>query len=83
MVVLGFPETVIVGVGFTLIITSSEVDVHGGFVMVHLNVTEEPTTSPVTPEVGEEVVVTVAVPAITVHNPVPGAGLFAARVVVV
>ena len=83
MVVLGFPEIETVGVGLTLITTSSKVEEQGGFVMVHLNVTEEPTTSPVTPEVGEEVVVTVAVPAITVHNPVPGAGLLVAKVVVV
>mgnify|MGYP001565941091 FL=1 len=40
-------------------------------------------TNPVTPEVGEVGVVMVAVPENTVHKPVPGAGLFPAKVAVV
>lgn len=41
-----------------------------------------PVVSPVTPEVGEEGVVTVADPAITDHAPVPTTGVFPARVAV-
>ena len=79
----GAAETVKVGTGFTVMITSSEEEVHGALEIVHLRVADEPTTNPVTPEVGEEVVVTVAVPEITDHNPVPEAGVFPANVVVV
>ena len=43
----------------------------------------EPTDSPVIPEVGELGVVTVALPAITVHAPVPTVGELAAKVPVV
>ena len=41
-----------------------------------------PVVKPVTPEVGEVGVVTVAVPAVTVQNPVPITGVFAAKVAV-
>ena len=41
-----------------------------------------PTDNPVTPELGEEGVVTVAVPAITVHAPVPTVGALPASVAV-
>jgi len=41
-----------------------------------------PTESPVTPEVGLPGVVTVAVPAMTVHAPVPTDGVLPANVVV-
>lgn len=51
--------------------------------MVHCKVTLAPITNPVTPEVGEAGVVMVAVPDTTLHNPVPDAGVFPARVVVV
>ena len=79
----GAAETVKVGIGFTVMITSSKEEVHGALEIVHLSVADEPTTNPVTPEVGEDVVVTVAVPEITDHNPVPEAGEFPANVVVV
>ena len=39
-----------------------------------------PVVNPLTPLVGLEGVVTVAVPAVTVHNPVPTVGVFAAKV---
>ena len=42
-----------------------------------------PTINPVTPEVGEVGVVTVAVPVTTVQAPVPTVGAFPARVAVV
>ena len=49
--------------------------------MVHTKVFT-PVLKPVTPLVGEAGVVTVAVPAVTVHNPVPTTGVFAAKVAV-
>ena len=39
-----------------------------------------PVVKPVTPDVGEPGVVTVAVPAVTVQTPVPITGVFAAKV---
>src|SRR5437867_12844731 len=41
-----------------------------------------PVDKPVTPEVGEPGVVTVALPAITVHTPLPTEGVLPARVAV-
>ena len=41
-----------------------------------------PVVKPVTPDVGLVGVVTVAVPAVTIHAPVPTVGVFAARVAV-
>jgi hypothetical protein len=55
--------------------------VQAPLVTVQVNVLEAPTVSPVTPEVGLFVVVTVPVPDDTVHSPVPGAGLLPAKVV--
>jgi hypothetical protein len=52
------------------------------FVIVQTNVFV-PTDNPVTADVGEPGVVTVADPAITVHAPVPTVGGFAANVAVV
>ncbi len=49
--------------------------------MVHLKVFA-PTPIPVTPEVGDEGVVTVAVPDTTVQIPVPTVGVFPVSVVV-
>jgi hypothetical protein len=51
--------------------------------MVHFNVVEDPPVldSPVTPEVGEEVVVTVPDPEVIDHAPVPTDGVFPLSVV--
>jgi hypothetical protein len=72
-------------VGFLLkvILTSSVDAVHGGLLMVHLNVYAVPAT-PVKVLVGLVGVVTVPpAPAVIVHVPVPAKGVLAARVVVV
>jgi len=58
---------------------SSVVAVHAPFEMVQRNVFT-PELNPVTPEVGDEGVVTVALPAITVQFPVPTKGVFPASV---
>ena len=50
-------------------------------VIVHTNVLT-PVVKPVTPLAGDVGVVTVAVPAVTVHAPVPTVGAFAAKVAV-
>ena len=55
---------------------------HDAFVIVQTNVFA-PTDNPVTPEVGEEGVVTEALPEITVHVPVPIPGVLPANVAVV
>src|ERR1017187_2794849 len=49
--------------------------------MVHCKTEAAPGVSPVTPELKSVGVVTTADPEVTVHAPVPGAGLFPARVV--
>src|SRR5713101_8017058 len=54
---------------------------HVAFVIVQTNVLA-PTDNPVTPDVGEPGVVTVALPAITVHAPAPTVGAFPAKVAV-
>ena len=51
--------------------------------IVHLNVELPPIVSPVTPELGEPGVVTVAVPDITLQLPVPTVAVLPAKVVVV
>ena len=51
------------------------------FVIVHTNVFT-PVVKPVTPLVGDVGVVTVAVPAVTVHAPLPTVGAFAASAAV-
>lgn len=65
------------------VITTLSVEEQVPFVILHRKVAVVPTTSPVTPDVGEEGVVMVAEPEITVHVPVPTAGVFPANVVVV
>ena len=51
--------------------------------IVQRKVDEAPMVNPVIPDVAKAGVVTTAVPAITVHAPVPVIGLFPARVAVV
>src|ERR1035437_7854658 len=51
------------------------------FEIVHCKTDAAPGVSPVTPELKSVGVVTTAVPEVTVHAPVPGAGLLPARVV--
>ena len=55
---------------------------HVALVMIQTNVLA-PTDNPVTPDVGSPGVVTVALPAMTVHVPDPTVGVLAARVAVV
>ena len=62
-------------------VIASVLGVQVPFVIVHTNVFT-PVVKPVTPDVGELGVVTVAVPAVTVHAPVPVVGVFAANVAV-
>jgi hypothetical protein len=74
-------EIATTGFGWRVITTSSAEEGHPLLLMVHRSVLI-PTPIPVTPEVGEEGSVMVAVPEMTVHVPVPVAGAFAANVVV-
>ena len=62
-------------------VIASVLGVHVPFVMFHTNVFT-PVVNPVTPEFGSSGSVTVAVPAVTVHVPVPITGVFAANVAV-
>ena len=62
-------------------VIASELGVHVPLLIVHTNVFT-PVVKPVTPEVGEAGVVTVAVPAVTVQTPVPITGVLAAKVAV-
>jgi hypothetical protein len=76
------PALATVGAAFLVIITVSVVEEHGGLLIVQTN-TVEPTPSPVTPDVGDEGVVTDPVPLTTVQVPVPTVGVFPASVAVV
>ncbi len=68
--------------GAAIVITTSSVEAaQAPLLMVHLNVTAPGMLIPVTVELADVGVVTVAVPAITVHAPVPTPGTLAARVV--
>ena len=71
-----------VGDSFRVIVTVSFDAGHDAFVIVHTKVFV-PTESPVTSDVGSLGVVTVALPVITVHAPVPTLGAFPASVAVV
>jgi len=66
-----------------MIIVMSSALTHAPSVIVHLRVTDEPATSPVTPLVDNVGVVIVATPLTTLHNPVPMIGIFPAKVAVV
>ena len=48
--------------------------------MVHVKVALVPAVIPVTPDVADAGAVIVAVPLVTVHNPVPVLGVFPAKV---
>ena len=65
-----------------MIVTVSIEGEHVAFVIVQTKLFA-PTDNPVTPDVGEPGVVTIALPDITVHAPVPTAGVFPASVAVV
>ena len=77
------PAEETVGEASTEIITSSVELAQTPLDIVQRRVEEAPMVKPVTPEVGEEAVVTVAVPETTVQVPVPEAGVLAAKVAVV
>jgi hypothetical protein len=77
------PASATVGDSSTETVTSLVEGVHAPLEIVHLNIEEVPMVSPVTPEFGEEGVVTEAEPDTTDHAPVPEPGVLAAIVVVV
>ena len=72
----------VVGFSSRVIVTVSLESGHTPLLIVHTKVLA-PTVNPVTPEVGELGIVTVALPAITVHVPDPTDGVLPARVAVV
>jgi hypothetical protein len=80
--VCGLPATDIVGGNETSIVTWEELGVHGWLLIVHWN-TFAPVPNPVNPDVGEDGAVMVPEPLISVHKPVPEAGVFPANVAVV
>jgi hypothetical protein len=73
------PAAAVVGNAWFVSTTSSE-DVHVPLVIVQRRVAGVPAVTPVTPEVGEEGVVIVAVPLTTLQTPVPTLALLPARV---
>lgn len=81
--VWSLPAAAVVGNDDTLITTSSVEAAQAPLLIVHLKVALDPTTNAVTPLVADDGVVTVAVPVITLHAPVPVVAVFPAKVVVV
>jgi hypothetical protein len=77
---MSVPAFAVVGVASFVITTSSIDAAHAPLVIVHLNVAEIPTGTPVTPDVEDVGVVIVAVPENTLHVPVPVTGEFPASV---
>ncbi len=77
------PALAVVGGAAILMVTSSVDAAQAGLLIVHRNVTLLPIVKPVNPLVGLLGLVIVAVPDVTVHTPVPIAGVFPARVAVV
>jgi hypothetical protein len=75
------PAAEVVGVATCVMMTSSNEFVQGALLTVQRSVAE-PTTNPVTPEVGLEGVVMLAVPETTDQLPVPLEGVLAANVAV-
>ncbi len=77
------PALLVLGKASISMVTSSVDTAQAPLLMVHLKVALAPTTIPVTVEVGLDGVLTVAVPDVTVHVPVPVAGALPARVLLV
>jgi hypothetical protein len=77
------PAFAVVGVWYELMVTSDVLDGQEPLEIVHRSRELPPIVKPVTPDVGEDGVVTEAVPDITDQLPVPTVGVFPARVVVV
>jgi hypothetical protein len=77
------PAAAVAGSASTLITISSVELAHEPLLVVQRRVADAPTVKPVRPEVGDAGVVIVATPAITLHTPVPTAGVFPANVAVV
>ena len=75
------PAFATVGASSLVMVTVSLVVGHVPFVIVQTNVFA-PRINPVTADVGELGAVTVALPAMTVHTPVPGEGVLPASVAV-
>jgi hypothetical protein len=70
----------VVGKGLLVRTTVDADGVHVALLIVQVNVALVPGAIPVTPELNKVGEVIVAVPLVTVHNPVPTVGLFPAKV---
>ena len=78
-IVWSTPALDTVGSWSTFIVIASTLGVQVPLLIVQVKVFT-PVVNPLTPLVGLAGLVTVAVPAVTVHNPVPTVGVFAAKV---